>query len=175
MEKFGGSGGRRTGLGNALRAGAFGAAALLSLGKNGNAEASQLEIAQAKTNVALAQFDVDKEKTPKNERKLVLAKAKLDEAIAKDADDKEKSVRPAPKQEVGVASGNKAITEVTHKIVDIVDDKGHKIGTAEEGSKAWYKLEKKRIEANRPVVVIDNSNEPTNFNNGNNSGWTRGN
>src|SRR3989344_3498825 len=51
------------------------------------------------------------------------------------------------KAEFGVAPKNEAVIKMTHRMVDITDDKGNVIGRAEEGSKDWVKLEKQRIAA----------------------------
>src|SRR3989344_4009564 len=129
------------------RVAGIGALGVASLVSPESAQASQLKIAQAQTEVDKAKFGVANaapEEKKEAEKALVEARGKLNEARAEDRDEK-KSAKPAPKSEIGVAPKNEAVIKMTHRMVDITDDKGNVIGRAEEGSKDWVKLEKQRI------------------------------
>ena len=52
---------------------------------------------------------------------------------------------------MGVAGEDKSVRILTYKKVDVFDANGKKIGEAEDGSEAWVKLEKRRIEANEKI------------------------
>lgn len=149
-------------LGNMARKVALGVGLATSLA--GGAEASQLDLAKAQTRIELAQLKLKKAKTPKEiskaEEELVLAKGKLEEAKAKEMDERVNKTTSGSINNIGVAPKNKAETRVTHRKIQIKDDAGNVIGEAEEGSKDWANLEKKRIGANkhRPVFVVNPPN-----------------
>lgn len=129
--------------------------AATALSSQENAQASQEAIAKAKTAISMARLDVVNAKTPEKKleagRRLVRARGKLKEVTAKDEDERERKKRQRFDTESKKANNelfreNKADKKYVYKEIDVLDEKGNKIGTVIEGSEAYVKLKKLQIE-----------------------------